>query len=92
MLGGIGIVLALCMLLMRETPRRHLGEMQKEDGISNNKGLLDGFYFRAAALDLRNLMARLPSLTATLACSIVFTLVLGAATFDQLWFVWRLTK
>ena len=87
LLGGMGIVLALCMLLMRETPRRHLGEMQKEDGISTSKGLLDSFSFRAVALDLRNLMASLPSLTATLGGAIFFTLVLGAATFDQLWFV-----
>ena len=54
LLGGIGIVLALCMLFMRATPRRHLGELQKENGVTTSKGVQGGCTLGTASLRLRS--------------------------------------
>lgn len=75
LLGGLGVVLAGCMLTVKETrpTARHEGfERPKISEI-----------FASTLFALR----RSPALTATIAGGIVWHFVLGAATFDQLWYV-----
>jgi len=78
LLGGIGIVLAVVMLFMKDTPRKH--EM-KSDEDGNKPSFAD---------ILRTLLQALkqsPALTMTIAGGVSFHFILGAATFDQLWYV-----
>ncbi len=85
-LGGLGLVLAAIMFFMKETPRRHEVEAQKSQAESE-----------AAAIErpsVREMLAilvaafkRSPALLMTVLGGVAFHFVLGAATFEQLWFV-----
>ena len=85
-LGGLGLVLAAIMLFMKETPRRHEEEAQKKQAQA-----------QAAAVErpsVREMLAilvaafkRSPALLMTVLGGVAFHFVLGAATFEQLWFV-----
>ncbi len=85
-LGGLGLVLAAIMLFMKETPRRHEVEAQKKQAQA-----------QAAAVErpsVREMLAilvaafkRSPALLMTVLGGVAFHFVLGAATFEQLWFV-----
>ena len=78
-LGGVGVFLAICMLFIKETPRKQ--PMDKSEGV------LQGLAVGKITNDLRKLLSASPALTATILGSTVFALALGASTFDQLWFV-----
>jgi len=76
MLGAIGVVLASVMLFVKETPRRHVGRVP------------------VAPLSVREIfgtatraLGASPALMLTIAGGITTHFILGAATFDQLWFV-----
>jgi len=78
-LGAIGLILALLMLFLKETPRKvsasELAAAQKS------------FSLKAALGSLRELLIASPSLTATIFGSMLFSLILGASGFEQLWLV-----
>ncbi|MDB2594311.1 MFS transporter [Porticoccaceae bacterium] len=78
-LGAIGLILGLLMLFLKETPRKvsasELAAAQKS------------FSLKAALGSLRELLIASPSLTATIFGSMLFSLILGASGFEQLWLV-----
>lgn len=76
-IGGFGVVLALIMLLIRETPRRQDVKQELEVGMS----------LPAIIRTLKAVIMRSPALGYTVLGSIVFAFVLGAGAFEQLWFV-----
>jgi MFS family permease len=78
-LGGVGIVIAIGMLFMKETPRKHVVQQSAPDQ--------DKPSFREILGTLAKALKRSPALTMTIAGGVAYHFVLGAATFDQLWFV-----
>lgn len=84
-LGAIGIALAIAMLFVKETPRKHL-ITEKETKISPDD--------KPARPDLREIakslifaMRTAPALGYTIAGGVAVHFILGAAAFEQLWFV-----
>jgi len=79
LLGGIGIGFALVLLLIPETARR--GVALTAEGRIETRPLREmvGLLWRALRLS--------PALSATIAGGVVVHFALGAAAFDQLWFV-----
>jgi len=80
LLGALGVVFAGVMLFVKETPRRHLAAAPA--GAPADDG---GFHSIAATL-IAALRAS-PALVATMAGGVAFHFILGAAAFDQLWYV-----
>ena len=78
-LGGVGVVLAVGMLGIKETPRKQPVDL--------SKGPFGVLSVGKIIADLRELLVGSPALRATIGGSTVFALALGASTFDQLWFV-----
>ncbi len=78
-LGAIGIIIAIGMLFMKETPRKH--EMQKPTTGAQKPS------FREILRTLGLALKRSPALTMTIAGGVAYHFILGAATFDQLWYV-----
>ena len=78
LLGGIGIVLALVMLFFKD-PRVVADQSSKTQ--ERQHGFLDllGILFKALKAS--------PALVMTIAGGVAFHFILGAATFDQLWYV-----
>jgi MFS transporter, Spinster family, sphingosine-1-phosphate transporter len=78
LLGALGVCFALVMWFMRETPRRHLvGVTATQEKTS----------FREIARTLITALRASPALVLTIAGGVSFHFILGAATFDQLWYV-----
>ena len=77
-LGGAGVALAAIMLLVKETPRRHL---------AGSSAGSERVPFREIAATLRDALLASPALVATMAGGVAFHFILGASAFDQLWFV-----
>ncbi len=78
-LGAIGVGLAIVMLFIKETPRKHVKVTPAGDAPKQSFGMI-----------LRTLLAALkrsPALTMTIGGGVAFHFILGAATFDQLWYV-----
>ena len=75
-LGATGLLFALLMLLTKETPRRVLASAPTER--QSLKQLA-----RTLGLALR----RSPALSLTILAGVCWHFILGAATFDQLWYV-----
>lgn len=73
-LGAIGVVLAMVMWFVKETPRRHLATA-KPPG------------FREIGRTVMRVIPKSPALMATIGGGVAYHFILGAATFDQLWFV-----
>ncbi len=83
LLGGIGVVLAIIMLFLKETPRRHEVEAARNNvQITQNKPS-----FKEILRTLGQALKRSPALTMTIAGGVAYHFILGAATFDQLWYV-----
>lgn len=78
-LGALGVILAIVMWFIRETPRKHLGEKPIE--LQTKPG------FRAIAAMLVRVLKFSPALALTMAGGVATHFILGAATFDQLWLV-----
>jgi MFS family permease len=78
LLGAIGLVFAGIMLFMRETPRKHLAG-QTTQALRPT--------FRELIQVLITALKASPALLMTMAGGVAFHFILGAATFDQLWYV-----
>ena len=76
-LGIFGIVLALIMLFVKETPRKHLKE-----GVTSAKP-----DFKKIAVTLFVALKSSPTLLLVISGGIASHFILGAAVFDQLWLV-----
>ena len=81
LLGGIGLFLAVIMWFMRETPRRHL--VPDTDSSSAVARLT----FKEMMRELVSALRDSPALVMTILGGVCFHFILGAATFDQLWYV-----
>lgn len=78
-LGGFGIVLSLFMFRIKETPRRNLHAQSQEPAAPLN--------LKEVARTATDTIKQSPALMLTIAGGMCFHLVLGAAAFEQLWFV-----
>lgn len=78
LLGGAGLVFALIMLLIPETPRQHL---------RGTGEVLPSQSFGEIARTLIFALKTSPALLMTIAGGVAFHFILGAAVFDQLWLV-----
>lgn len=79
LLGGIGIALSLIMFRIKETPRRNLHAQDDEPAAPLN--LIE------VARTATKTIKQSPALMLTISGGMFFHLVLGAAAFEQLWFV-----
>ena len=92
-LGGLGLVLAAIMFFMKETPRKHeteaLAKKEAEKAGQSGEALTE-----IERPSVKEMLATLvqafrssPALLMTVLGGVAFHFVLGAATFEQLWFV-----
>jgi MFS family permease len=92
-LGGVGLVLAAIMFFMKETPRKHeteaLAKKEAEQADQSGEALT-----KIERPSVKEMLATLvqafrssPALLMTVLGGVAFHFVLGAATFEQLWFV-----
>ena len=92
-LGGVGLVLAAIMFFMKETPRKHeteaLAKKEAEQADQGGEALT-----KIERPSVKEMLATLvqafrssPALLMTVLGGVAFHFVLGAATFEQLWFV-----
>jgi MFS family permease len=82
-LGAIGLALSVVMLFVRETPRRHLASTAKPATATARERRGARALIGTMVLALRSS----PALALTIAGGVAMHFVLGAATFDQLWYV-----
>jgi MFS family permease len=80
-LGLIGLVLAVTMLLVKETPRRHAPSAGPAAAHVKRPSL------RGIVATLAQTLRSSPALALTIAGGVAMHFVLGAASFDQLWYV-----
>ncbi len=78
LLGALGILLAIVMLFFREPPRRQV----KGDAADAPRQS-----FKQLADQLKFALKNCPALVLTISGGVCFHFILGAATFDQLWYV-----
>lgn len=81
-LGAIGLVLALIMFFMKETPRRHEVEAQ-----AKQEAKIERPSVKEMLATLVKAFKSSPALLMTVLGGVAFHFILGAATFEQLWFV-----
>ena len=77
-LGGIGVALSLIMLLVRETPRRH---------IPGSGGSRDERTITHKLTTLLRVLKLSPALRWTIIGGVFLHLIIAATAFDQLWYV-----
>lgn len=78
LLGGLGVLFAIAMWFMPETPRRHLAGTS-EDAPKPS--------YREIGRTLITALRTSPALLMTIGGGVAFHFILGATTFDQLWYV-----
>jgi len=81
LLGGIGILFAVAMWFMRETPRRHLAAAEAAGTTVAKQS------FSEILRTLLDVLKSSPALAMTMGGGVAFHFILGASTFDQLWYV-----
>ena len=92
-LGGLGLVLAAFMFFMKETPRKHetealaKKEAEKTDQSGDALTEIERPSVKEMLATLVQAFRRSPALLMTVLGGVAFHFVLGAATFEQLWFV-----
>jgi MFS family permease len=84
-LGLIGLALAVLMLFIKETPRRHLAAASPAKATAVAPA--SGRGARGLVRTLVSVLRSSPALSLTIAGGVAMHFVLGAATFDQLWYV-----
>lgn len=88
LLGAIGLMLAVVMLFFRETPRRHqLATAAPEATAAAAAPAAPPPDFRTIMRTLTFALRNCPALALTIAGGVALHFILGAAAFDQLWFV-----
>lgn len=80
-LGVLGVILAVAMAFVKETPRKHHQEAEAAGKTVEKQSL------KEIASILFATMKKSPALCYTMAGGVAIHFVLGAAAFDQLWFV-----
>lgn len=83
LLGGVGVCLALIMLFMKETPRKHL---QAANAQTAGQVAAPKQSFGLIVKTLGRALRASPALCYTIAGGVTLHFMLGAATFDQLWY------
>ena len=92
-LGGLGLVLAAIMFFMKETPRKHetealaKKEAEKADQSGDALTEIERPSVKEMLATLVQAFRSSPALLMTVLGGVAFHFVLGAATFEQLWFV-----
>ena len=92
-LGGLGLALAAIMFFMKETPRKHeteaLAKEEAEKADQSGKALteIERPSVKEMLVTLVQAFRSSPALLMTVLGGVAFHFVLGAATFEQLWFV-----
>jgi len=93
-LGGVGLVLAAIMFFMKETPRKHETEALAKKEAENQADQTGEAVTKIERPSVKEMLATLvqafrssPALLMTVLGGVAFHFVLGAATFEQLWFV-----
>ena len=92
-LGGLGLALAAIMFFMKETPRKHetealaKKEAEKEDQSGEALTEIERPSVKEMLATLVQAFRSSPALLMTVLGGVAFHFVLGAATFEQLWFV-----
>lgn len=81
-LGAVGLVLAVVMLFIKETPRRHVVEAQAAGVEVKTKQSL-----KEITDTLWSALKACPALGLTIGGGVALHFILGAATFEQVWFV-----
>ena len=76
-LGFIGLLLAIIMFFIKETPRKSTKEKKIERKIN----------FNQIRVDLLKALKDNPALTLCIYGGVIYHLVLGAAVYDQVWYV-----
>lgn len=79
LLGGIGLLLVVAMLFVKETPRRH-GDFEVDPNAPKPK-------LSEIARTVWQSLTSSPALMLTMAGGVSLHFILGAAAFDQLWYV-----
>ncbi len=77
LLGGFGVLVSIGLLFLGETPRKGVATAETQDKMG---------FWQMIRLLWRTLAAS-PALACTIAGGVAFHFILGAAAFDQLWFV-----
>ena len=89
-LGGVGLVLAAIMFFMKETPRRHeveaLAKERAKEGDETRSEIERPTVKEMLAILIQAFKSS-PALLMTVLGGVAFLFILGAATFEQLWFV-----
>ena len=89
-LGGVGLVLAAIMFFMKETPRRHeveaLAKERAKEG-DETRSEIERPTVKEMLAILIQAFKNSPALLMTVLGGVAFHFILGAATFEQLWFV-----
>ena len=80
LLGGIGLLLGLCTLLFRERPRKSLHNVEEKPSLSYIS-TIKIVYTLIEALKTSS------ALRFTILAGVLYHVVLGAAVFEQLWYV-----
>ena len=80
LLGGIGLLLGLCTLLFRERPRKSLHNVEEKPSLS---------YISTVKIvyTLIEALKTSSALRFTILAGVLYHVVLGAAVFEQLWYV-----
>ena len=92
-LGGLGLALAAIMFFMKETPRKHeteaLAKKEAEKADQSGEALteIERPSVKEMLVTLVQAFRSSPALLMTVLGGVAFHFVLGAATFEQLWFV-----
>ncbi|MEZ5559540.1 MAG: MFS transporter [Pseudomonadales bacterium] len=98
LLGALGLALAVVMLFLKETPRRHqlepietaAGESPaaaEAPGATASAGSSEKQSFAGILRSLGFALRNCPALALTVAGGVALHFILGAAAFDQLWYV-----